>query len=87
MGLTPQELRRVAILLTDVEIQERRKKMFHDVLAGVLGVGSITGSIATLSYCAASVATVTGGAILFPLGIALFGGLVYAGKWSKGELR
>ena len=87
MGLTPQELQRVAILLTDVEIQERRKKMFTDIFAGVLGVGSIGGSIATLSYCAASVATITGGAALFPLGIALFTGLIYAGKWSKGELR
>lgn len=80
-------MRRVAILLTDVEIQERRKRMFTDVLAGVLGVGSLTGSLATISYCAASISVVTGGAVLFPIGIALFGGLVWAGKWSKGELR
>jgi hypothetical protein len=80
-------LRRVAIFLTDVEIQEKRKKMLNDVFATVLGLGSLGGSIAALSYCAASISMVTGGAILFPLGIALFGGLVYAGKWSKGELR
>ena len=61
--------------------------MFVDVFAGVLGVGSIGGSIATLSYCAASISMVAGGAVLFPLGIALFGSLIYAGKWSKGELR
>lgn len=61
--------------------------MFVDVFAGVLGVGSIGGSIATLSYCAASISVVAGSAVLFPLGIALFGGLVWAGKWSKGELR
>lgn len=60
--------------------------MFVDVFAGVLGVGSIGGSIATLSYCAASISVVAGSAVLFPLGIALFGGLVWAGKWSKGEL-
>ena len=80
-------MRRIAILLTDVEIQERRKKMFNDVLAGVLGLSSIGGSIATLSYCAASISVATGGAVLFPLGIVLFAGLIYAGKWSKGELR
>lgn len=60
--------------------------MADDIFASALGLGSIGGSIATLGYCAASIASATSGAILFPLGIVLFGALIYAGKWSKGEL-
>ena len=85
-GLTPSELRRVAVFLTDVEINERKTKMFQDVIAGVLGVGSFTTAIGGLGYFAATFTVATGGLGVLSLGAGLAVGLFFAGKYSKGEM-
>lgn len=71
--------------LEEISAAQRRKKMFADVLAGTLGLGSVLGVVGGAGYLAAGVIAVTGSAIAIPAGILALAGFVLAGKQSKGH--